>query len=177
MHAAIRSAIVGVFALTVTACDGGRDRPAEIDLLSELPKSERRAPVNPDEAVRAGVVGVEGDMRTALVLRSPARVTWTVWLPLHARLTSAALLVAGPPGEPQGVTVRIGLSDRRRYTELTQVNATGKWMPLTLDLRKYSEWKFSLFDQPLRNRWQLIVNVDATPGGTAALDRPRLTRS
>jgi hypothetical protein len=159
------------------SCRDARDRPPEIDLLSVLPTAQRRAQGNVDEAVRVDVAGVAGDTRTALVLRAPARVTWPVVLPFHARLASSALLLPGPSGAAQGVTLRVGLSDQRKYTELAQVEVTGSWMPITLDLRDYSEWKFSLFDQPLRKRWHLIVNADATPGGTVALDRPRLTKS
>ena len=145
--------------------------------MSEFPNAQRRAPGNVDDAVRVDVAGIAGDTRVALVLRAPARVTWPVVLPLHARLISTALLLPVPHGAAQGVTVRIGLSDQRKYTELARVEVTGSWMPLVVDLRHFSKWKFSLFDQPLRRHWHLIVNADATPGGTVALDRPRLTKS
>jgi hypothetical protein len=161
----------------VTACGAERDRPAEVDLLAGLPTAQRRAAGNIDEAIRADVVGVGGDARTALVMRSPARVTWPVQLPMHATLVSALALVPDPGGAPAGVTVRIGLSDGRRYLEIGKAEVTGTWVPLTLDLREYSEWKFSVFYQPLRKTWQLILNADATPGGAVAWDVPRLTKS
>ena len=173
MHAALVIAMV----LAFVGCGDVRDRPSEIDLLSLLPTAERRSAGNVDESIRADVVGVAGDIRTAIVLRAPARVTWQFLLPVHARLTTSMVLLPGSTGGSQGVTVRIGLSDQRSYKELAQIDAAGAWTPVTLDLREYSEWKFSLFDQPLRKRWQLVVNVDARPGGTIALERPRLTKS
>jgi hypothetical protein len=166
-----------VAAAASVACSDVSDRPSEIDLLSLLPTAERRAVGNVDESVRTDVVGVGSDTRTALVLRAPARVTWQVSLPLHARLTSSLRLLPGQSADSPGVTLRIGMSDQRKYTELMQVQATGAWAPITLDLREFSEWKFSLFDQPLRKVWRLIVNADARPGGTIALERPRLTKS
>lgn len=177
MHAVRASLAVCAVVFAGTSCRDARDRPPEIDLLSLLPTAQRRAQENVDEAVRVDVAGVAGDIRAALVLRAPARVTWPVMLPFHAQLTSTTLLMPGPLGVAQGVTLRIGLSDQRTYTELARVEVTGSWMPITLDLRHYSEWKFSLFHQPLRKPWHLIVNADATPGGTVALDRPRLTKS
>ena len=168
---------VCVLVCATVACAGERDRPLEVDLLSLLPTAERRAAGDINEHVRADVVGIEGDVRPALVMRAPARVTWSLWLPLHAKLTSAMLLVPAPAGVAQGVTMRIGVSDQRKYKEIAQLWVTTSWTPITLDLREYSEWKFSLFDQPLRKRWQLVLNADALPGGLVALERPRLTRS
>jgi len=179
----IRLLIVCLAACWAAACGVDRDRPAEIDLLARLTTAERRAGGNIDEAVRLDVVGIRGDARTALVMRAPARVTWPVKLPLHARFLSALALVPAAQGLPRGVTVRVGLSDGRTYREIGKAEATGTWVPVTLDLREYSEWKFSVFYQPLRKTWQLVLNADATPGGPGgpggkvAWDLPRLTRS
>jgi hypothetical protein len=163
--------------LGAARCGDDRDRPAEVDLLALLPIAERRAGGNVDEAVRMDVVGIRGDARTALVMRAPARVIWPVRLPLHARFVSAVTLVPGSPGLQSGVTVRIGLSDERTYHEIGKAEVTGTWVPLTLDLREFSEWKFSIFHQPLRKTWRLVLNADATPGGAVAWDVPRLTKS
>lgn len=169
--------IVCLAALGVAACGDDRDRPAEVDLLAQLSSADRRAGGNVDQAVRMDVVAVQGDARTALIMRAPARVTWPVTLPLHARFFSALALVPDAPGLPQGVTVRVGLSDGRMYQEIGKVEATGSWAPIFLDLGEYSEWKFSVFYQPLHKTWRLVLNADATPGGTVAWDRPRLTKS
>jgi len=150
------------------------NRPAEVDLLAALPGAERRGP----DAVRSDVVGIDGDVRTALVMRAPARVSWPVVLPLHARLVTAVALVPVPESSvPQAVTVRVGLTDGRRYQDVGRIVVTGSWQPVTLDLREHSEWKFSLFYQPLWKHWRLVFNADATPGGTVAWDRPVLRRS
>jgi hypothetical protein len=161
----------------LVGCGAERDRPAEVDLLAALPTAQRRAAGNIDEAIRADVVRVGDEARTALVMRAPARVTWPVQLPMHAQLVSALTLVPDQGGAPAGVTVRIGLSDGRRYLEIEKAEVTSTWVPFTLDLREYSEWKFSVFYQPLRKTWQLILNADATPGGAVAWDVPRLTKS
>lgn len=173
----IRVLIVCLAAIWVAACGDDRDRPAEIDLLAQLFTAERRASGNVDEAVRMDVVGIRGDARTSLVMRAPARVTWPVTLPLHARFLSALALVPDASALPQGVSVRIGLSDGRTYREMGKAEATGTWAPVTLDLREHSEWKFSVFYQPLRKSWRLVLNADATPGGAVAWDLPRLTKS
>lgn len=112
---------------------------------------------------------VEDDARMALVMHPPARATWTLRLPERATL---ALSVAG-----RG-RVTIGLSDGRTYQEAGQVTATGPWQPVTIDLRNFSEVKWSLFYQPLRIDWRLIINADAIDGATmVALDRPVITKS
>ncbi len=167
---------LAVTVLLVAACDAGPDRPTEVDLLAGLSGAERRG-AGPGEAIRADVVGIDGDVRAALVMRAPARVTWTLRLPLHASLTTAVVLIPDTePAAPEGVTVRIGLSDGRNYQEVREIEPTGVWQPLTLDLREYSEWKFSVFYQPLRRTWQLVFNADATPGGTVAWARPVVAR-
>lgn len=153
----------------LAACGPVADRPAAVDLLTLLPSAERRAAGNLSEAVRADVFAVDGDARMALVLHPPARVTWTVRLPAHARLTFA---VAG-----RG-RVRVGLAAGRTYQEAGQVTATGPWEPVAIDLRDFSEVKWSLFYQPLRIDWRLIINADATDGATSvALERPVITKS
>ncbi len=173
----IRPLIVCLAALWVAACGDDRDRPAEVDLLALLPTAERRAGGDIDEVIRMDVVGIQGDARTSLVMRAPARVTWTVTLPLHARFLSAVALVPDASALPQGVTVRMGLSDGRTYREIGKAEATRPRGPGTLDLSEDSEWKFSLFYQPLRKTWRLVLNADATPGGAVAWDVPRLTKS
>jgi hypothetical protein len=175
--ALIRAAVICLALLGSVRCGDDPDRPPEVDLLAALPRAERRAGGNVDEAIRMDVVGIHGDARTALVMRAPARVTWPVRLPLHARFVSAVTLVPGTTGLPSGVTVRMGLADDRSYHDLGKVEVTGAWVPITVDLREFSEWKFSVFYQPLRRTWRLVLNADATPGGAVAWDVPRLTRS
>lgn len=155
--------------VALTGCGLTSERPAEVDLLSMLPAADKRAGGDVTTAVRPDVFVAGGDSRMALVLEAPARVIWRVRLPLHARLRSA---VAG-----RG-RLRVGASNGRSYQELGQVDGTGFWAPLDLDLRELSEVKWSVFYQPLRMDWQIIFNADATfPGAVIAVDRPTLTKS
>jgi len=167
-----------LLAITLLAgCGDDPNRPAEVDLLAGLSAAERRGPGLVDQSVRSDIVSVHGDARTSLVMRAPSRTSWLVTLPMHARLeTALALMPDTATAAPQGVTVRVGLSDGRNYQEAATIAVTGTWQPITVDLRKYSEWKFSLFYQPLRKQWRLVFNADATPGGSAAWARPVLTR-
>jgi len=163
----ISGLIVAMAALS--ACGWTADRPAEVDLLSLLPDADRRAAGEVSRAIRADVFVADGDGRMALVMEAPARTTWSVQLPLHARFQTA---VAG------SARLRIGASNGRTYQEIAQIDATDEWTPVTIDLREISEVKWSLFYQPLRTDWRLIINADVTAAGTtAALDRPHLTKS
>lgn len=155
--------------IAVAACGLTSERPAEVDLLSLLPAAERRAAGDITTAVRADVFVAGSDGRMALVMEAPARVTWRVQMPLHARLRAA---VAGSG------RLRVGASNGRSFHELGQVDASNLWTSIDLDLRPISEVKWSVFYQPLRMDWQLIFNADATsPGAVIAVDRPTLTRS
>ena len=108
-------------------------------------------------------------------MTAPARVTWTLQFPETAEVAARIAIVdAGHGG--RGVTVRLGLSDNRAYYELLRepvpASAPGAppvWRTMRTDLSEYSGWKWSLFYQPSRLKWRLIINADATPGGTVAL--------
>lgn len=168
-------AVLGVAiaaAMLSTACAGPSGRPQEVDLLAMLPSAEVRAGSDVLTAVRPDVVTVAGDSRTALVLRVPARVTWPTDLPFHAALRTAVTLL---PDGPQDVTLRIGISDDRVYEDVARFTSTPGWQVQVVDLRRFSEWKFSLFYQPLRKSWRLVINAEGTPGGEVALDRPVIT--
>lgn len=153
---------------SVSACAPQAERRPDVDLLTTLEDAEKRAGGNPDAAVRMELAGPEGDVRPSLTLRAPARVTWTLYLPEHSRWQSA-VWGAG--------LLRVGLSNGRSYHEVARQPATAAWVSLDVDLREYSEWKLSVFYQPLRTEWKFIINADATaPDGESrlALDRPRL---
>jgi hypothetical protein len=162
------------FSLTATlvamaGCGLTSNRPAEVDLLATLPAADRRAAGDISTAVRADVFAADGDGRMALVMEAPARVTWRVQFPLHARLRGA---IAGTG------RLRVGASNGRSFHDAGTIDASGSWKPIDLDLRAISEVKWSVFYQPLRMDWQLIFNADATsPGAVIAVDRPTLTKS
>jgi hypothetical protein len=59
------------------------------------------------------------------------------------------------------------VSDERSYEELARVPvASGSWQPIRVDLTPFSGWKWSLFYQPSRRDWKLIIGADPTPAGT-----------
>lgn len=160
-----------VWLLATTACAPVPGRAAQIELLAELPNADRRSGGNPAEAIRVELAGPSGDLRPSISLQAPARVTWAFYLPPRA-IWQSALWGSGQ--------VRVGLSNGRSYHEVVRQQATASWAPLRVDLSEYSEWKFSVFYQPLRTEWQLIINADATtPDGDnrLALDRPLLKSS
>ena len=159
--------VVALASGCLAACDANANRPSSIDLLVALPSAERRSAGDVDLSIYADVVSIGGSVREALVMQAPARSTWTFALPRRAVLSTSAALVSGP-----GVTLRFGISNGRTYQSLEQVEVGADWRDVILDLRDYSEWKFSLFHQPLDVTWRLTINADATPGGIVALERP-----
>ena len=146
-----------------------------IDLVRELPRAQVQAPASSPGA-RADFVSSTSGQVPALVMSAPSRVTWTLQFRERAELTAEVALTADP-GAPagDGVTLRIGISDNRSYDELLRLRldkpAPGTapaWHPILLDLTAFSGWKWSLFYQPSRRQWKLILNADATPGGAVA---------
>lgn len=151
-----------------SSCSRG-DSHAEIDLLQLLPSAERRAAGRVDDAIRIGAVATGNGEDAALFLRAPARVTWTLRIPARAALTATARIVEG-----QGATLRVGFSDNRSYDGIYKLELTAgaAWQPVTVDLRRYGGWQWSLFYRPWEITWHVILNADATPGGVVALRRP-----
>jgi hypothetical protein len=112
-------------------------------------------------------------------MRAPARVTWTLRFPDAAALMTAASIVPEADGSTgAGTTLRIGLSDDRYYEGIfkREFAPDPVWQPVVVDLSKYAGWQWSLFYRPSERRWKLIVNADATPGGTLALRAPVIRR-
>lgn len=149
--------------------------PLPIDLVRELPRAQVQAPPDAPGA-RQDFAPTEGGPVPALIMTAPSRVTWTLQFADAAELVArVALLDEAGAGIAPGVTLRVGISDNRAYTEPLRLRldptAAGSrlvWRPIRLDLSEFSGWKLSLFYQPSRRTWKLIVNADATPGGTAA---------
>lgn len=162
----------GVSCLAAMAASCAAPPAAPIDLIAALPSAERRAGGNVDDAVRTTPMQFGADHEPVLLLRAPARVIWTVKFPARSALSASASMAAGEDGRPgPGVTLRLGLSDDRHYDGLLSmpIAPDREWRPVTLDLGRYSGWQWSLFYRPSKITWKLILNVDATPGGTLAL--------
>ena len=145
-----------------------------IDLLTELPHAERRAAGIVDQAVRVDLVNVGGDVEPALVMDAPARVIYVLTMPGTARLRANVAVTSNAAGAAKGVQIRIGVSDDRFYDELLRraLPPARSWTPIDVDLSRYSGRKWSLFYQPGRQAWKVILNSDVLPAGAAAWARP-----
>ena len=164
-------------ALAAVAAGCRESDPAQalpLDLVSRA----AAAAIQPTPAsLREAVVVIGGVSVPALLMTSPARLTWDVRFSERAELVaSIALAPSGDVAVRQGVVVRLGLSDGRTYDELlrTRLASDAVWQDIRLDLSPYSGWKWSLFYQPSRITWRLIVNADQAPGGTLAVQTLRV---
>jgi hypothetical protein len=170
-------------AIFIVGCAGTEPAPSlPRDLMRDL-SSARIQPAPTSEVARLGELADGAGSTAALLLRSPARLTWSVRFREHAELDASVALIAGAASMPlhnperptylAGVIVRIGISDDRAYEELWRLSLTAPgdriaWQPVRLDLGSYSGWKWSLFYQPSRTTWNLIVAADPAPGGLVA---------
>lgn len=170
----IRVSALLIAAMALQACGAPAGVPESVDLLAELPAAEKRAGSDVQTAIREADVSDGVDTRRALRLTVPARVTWRVDLPIHAVLQTAAMHL--PDGSP-GAWMRVGIADDRTYEDMTRVEPGRRWQPMAVDLRRFSEWKFSLFYQPRWQSWKIVVNAEGAAGTVIALASPVLTRS
>lgn len=148
-------------ALSLPGCarDEGARVPA-IDLLKQVGNAEKR-PVHGAFEVEDYSCGDVGHV--SLVVPGSSRVIWRTKFPDGARFTSR-VAVEGPPGA--SALFRVGVSDDRIYeqleTRMVTVDECGRaWTPIEVDLRQYSGWKFSIFYQPGRRTWRLVLGVNA----------------
>ncbi len=154
---------------------------AFVDLLDSLPAAERRAAPPIDAAIHVDLTGPSGDLRPSIITSAPARVIWSTRFPSRARLDTAVMLVDRAPGVPSaGAAARIGISDDRYYEELIRIPLDGtaasrSWRTISIDLRPYSGWQWSLFYRPWEKTWRLIFNADAVPDGAIAWARPMVS--
>jgi hypothetical protein len=180
MARAYRTRTVLAAALAAAAC-GPADRSAVafVDLIEGLPAAERRAALPADTAIRVGIVGPPGDVRPSITTAAPARIIWSTKLPSRARLETAVSLVDDGHGAvSSNGTARIGISDDRRYVELARIPLDGtaqprSWRTVSIDLRAYSGWQWSLFYRPWERTWRIIFNADG-PGVRIAWARPMI---
>jgi hypothetical protein len=176
-------AAIAAAAIAAGSACGSTGAPAEAIRLIDQTPVERRAGSPIDDAVRIEDTGAGADRARAMQMRAPARVIWSIVMPFHARLRAAVALVPdhananGPLGP--GVTVRIGIADKRSYEELAKVPvlppAAGApfWQPIEVDLGAYRGWQWSLFYRPGDTPWRVNFSVDAIPGaGTVAWREP-----
>lgn len=151
-----------------------------VDLVHELQSADRRASHPPGDAIRAGTAVVDGETQPALEVQASARVTYLVRMPERAAFHARVALL--PSASPTGVLVRFGISNDRFYNELANVQVGPSpiggppmWQPIDVDLTLYSGWKWSVFYQPGRRTWKIILNANESPGGTVVWARPVIT--
>ncbi len=151
-----------------------------IDLLRELPRAARAPAGEADRLISVQLIDHAGTPKPALVMRATSRVIWQIQMREVAELqTDIARLAGGNPAAE--LSVRIGVSDERLYEDYFRErlaappDGTPVWQPLAIDLSLYSGRKWSLFYQPSRRTWSLVLNVQ---GGEAAvaLVEPRIIR-
>jgi len=170
-----------VVLLSGTACLPAHPvTPLPVDLLLELPRAAQAPAADAHRLISVEVVDYQGQSKPALVLHATSRVIWQVQMTAVAELRTE---IARLPGNDAAgdLTVRLGMSDGRLYEDLfrERLAASGSdapdWQPLAIDLSPYSGWKWSLFYQPARRTWSLILNVQGD--GAVALVEPRLLRN
>lgn len=150
-----------------------------IDLLRELPRA-RLAPVaEAADRIEIAVVDHRGSPRPALVMRAPSRVIWEIQMRDRAKMrVDVARFGSGEPSAD--LSIRLGVSDDRVYEDLFQgrfdppPGAEPEWQALSLDLSLYSGRHWSLFHQPARRVWLLVLNVQGGDGASAAFVEPRI---
>jgi hypothetical protein len=161
-----------------SACRRERAVPAAVDLLAELPRSERRAALPVDDAIAVTHVGAGTDVQPALMTAAPARVTFSVALPPRPRLVTAVAMAPDAEGRfGAGARARIAIADRvheQLFARDITPPASGalEWHPVEVDLSAYHGWQWSLFYRPTGKVWRLVLSADATPGGTLVWRRP-----
>jgi hypothetical protein len=117
---------------------------------------------------------LNGETHRAISTPGASRITWEMPLPDGAVLQVAvALKPEAWTEEGDGVLFRIGIAEGRTHEDvLTRlVNPYGqpedrRWIPLTVDLRAYSGFKWSLFYHPRRLLWRVVFNTNPGLPGT-----------
>ncbi|HJR59813.1 MAG TPA: hypothetical protein VJ813_10455 [Vicinamibacterales bacterium] len=150
--------------LALAACDSSRGpRLRAIDLLKQFGAAETR-PVSGRFEMEDRECG--GQSHGSLAVPPTSRVIWPLRLPERA-VFATQVAVTGPPGA--SAAFRVGISDDRIYEPLATQTVSASdcargWVPIEVDLGRYSGWKFSIFYQPARREWRLVLGVNAAAG-------------
>jgi hypothetical protein len=108
-----------------------------------------------------------GRVRATLDVPVPSRVIWTIPVPRRGRLVlTPALVPATAPGTV--VRFRVGVSDNRIYEGLADTTLTAAdgavGTPWEIDLSAYAGLKWSVFYQPDRRVWRVVLNTELLDG-------------
>ena len=168
----VASALVAALAWIVWSQAGGEAPAASTDLLDSLDQAERRPSGAPFDV---SPVTINGESFRAVATPGASRMTWELRLPDRARIEVAvALKPEAWSVEGDGVLFRVGIAEGRTHEDLVTrlVNPFGRpedrrWIPLSIDLRGHSGFKWSLFYHPRRLLWRIVLNTNAgNPGST-----------
>lgn len=138
-----------------------RDAPgvAAVDLIRMFDRAEKR----PAAGFDVSSYEVAGIPRAVIVAPVPSRAIWSLPLP-HRGLFRAFVAAASPSGSPTGpMRVRVGVSDDRIYEGLTEAvlePGAPRWVEVRADLSAYAGWKWSIFYQPDRTTWRIVLASD-----------------
>jgi hypothetical protein len=176
IHGLLLSIVIGLgivfaagIALTAAGCGktAGSRPVAVVDLMRELGRAEKR----PAAAFLVEDRRVGGVSRPSIVAPVPSRMTWPLPVPRRGVFHAFVSIAEAPPGTVAGaVRLRVGISDHRIYEGLSEVMinpGTQQWIDLRADLSAYAGWKWSLFYQPERVTWRLVLAADATVAAPA----------
>jgi hypothetical protein len=134
-------AVAGYLYTTRTVRDDG------IDLVERFPEAEKRTTMSSlHEAFAVVEAQVDGDARRSIIALPFSRIIWTVDVPEHAVLETAAGIRQGEWTVPSdGAIFRVGVSAKGTYTEFFKqtINPYHKqedrrWVPIRVDLGKYA---------------------------------------
>ena len=107
-----------------------------------------------------------GRVRATLEVPVPSRIIWTIPVPRRGRLVLTPALASSPL--PSVVRFRAGVSDNRIYEGLAETTLRAaddgigtRW---EIDLSDYAGLKWSLFYQPDRLAWRLVLNTELLEG-------------
>jgi hypothetical protein len=94
-----------------------------------------------------------------------SRITWSLRLPARAVLHAWLAAETDCPARAARTGFRVGISDGRVYEDLLVKPVTAvephalHWEPVTIDLRAYGGFKWSLFYHPSRITWRIAFNT------------------
>jgi len=159
--------LAAIACAVVAACgsDGSQPQIRTVDLIKRFGDAEKR-PVSGSFELAQHTLS--GTMRASIDVPVPSRIIWSTHVPRKATLNLDAAVL--PSRSPAVVRFRIGVSDHRIYEALfdrTVTVAPGAdtaWSPVSVDLSAYAGRKWSIFYQPDRVEWRLVLSTDKIQG-------------
>lgn len=160
------AALLPVILLGIGAACGSGAPQAQllvVDLIGKFRIAEAR-PANAAFGLAQHILG--GHVRATLDVPVPSRIIWTIPVPRRGKLVITPALA--PSTSPSAVRFRAGVSDNRIYeglVDMTVRSVDGAIGPQwEIDLSHYSGRKWSLFYQPDRLTWRLVLNTELVEG-------------